>query len=146
MDQFMPATILFIIFAWGASFFVATSNYDAQIQKANEITYNYTQLAAKKGELTSGMYSELKNSLAKFGEFDIYAWAERHNSNGSKTIVEGSALLNYDLRENDFDIIQIHARSKKDHALTYFYKMAIFGATSFTSSIRVNTQAASYVQ
>lgn len=146
MDQFMPATILFIIFAWGASFFVATTNYDAQLQKTNEITYNYTQLAAKKGSLTSTMYNELKNRLGAFGDFDIYAWAERFESDGSKTIVQGSALLNYNLRDNDFDMIQIHARAKKDHPLTYFYKMATFGATSFTSSVRVNSQAASYIQ
>ena len=142
----MPATLLFIIFAWGASFFVASSNFDAQTQKATELTYNYTQLAAKKGSLTSTMYNELKTSLSKFGDFDIYAKAERYNSDGTKSTIEGASLLNYDLRENDYDTLQIHARSSKDHGLTYFYKMAIFGATDFASSVRVNTQAASYIQ
>lgn len=146
MEEFIPATILVIIFSWFTSFFVSYSDFDARQHKVDAITYNYTQLAAKKGSLTPAMYSELEKELSKLGEFDIYAWAEKYNSTGTKTKTEGKPLVGYDLRENDYDILNVSARAKKDHSLTFFYKAATFGPTGFSSNIRINSQATSYIQ
>lgn len=142
----MPATLLFILFGWMTSFFVVTNDFQAREQKVFETTYNYTQLAAKKGTFTRGMYQELKTSLSNLGEYDLHAHGEYHRPDGTKTIRSGNALLDYPLRDNGYDLLVIHAISKKPHPLTYFYKTAVFGPTGFMQDIRIRSQAASYIQ
>lgn len=143
MDQFLPATILMMILAWYTSYFVSYSDFDAKQQAVNTITYNYTQLAAKKGQFTGGMKDELISKLSPYGDYEVYVWAEK---DGSSSYLEGTSVIGADLREGDYDFVNVYVNSTKAHSLTFFYKTAIFGNTGSSIEMKVSSKASSYIQ
>lgn len=116
--QDILASILFIIFfVWSSYFLQGDRDYSTQTQAIANITYRYTQTAGKKGELTEAIYNDLENSINYYGDYKITLIAERYEEDNTVTKLEGTNIVGYDLRENDFDILTIYVEGERQHWL-----------------------------
>lgn len=122
--QDILASILFVIFfAWSTYFMQGDRDYSTQTQALSNITYRYTQTAGKKGELTEAIYQDLEKAINLYGEYEIKVIAERYEEDNTTTKIEGDAIVGYDLRENEFDILTVYVEGKNQHWLGTVQKL-----------------------
>jgi hypothetical protein len=144
MDETWAASVLLIIFCWFAYFVQGDRDYATRQLAVNNITYRYTQIASKKGELNEVIYDELERKLDVYGEFEIRLLAEKFEEDNTITRLEGDEVIGYDLRGNDFDTITIYAEAQKDHYLTTIFQMFPMNFTN--ARYRIVSQSAAYIE
>lgn len=144
MSEITSATIFFIIFTWICFFIQADRDYTVRDQAVSNITYSYTQTAAKKGTINDTIYNELESKINKLGDFNIFIVAERFNGDGTVTTLMNDMVIGYDLRGNGFDIITVYVSSTKEHYLNKV--LSIFQGDAANDRYRIEARAAAYIQ
>ncbi len=137
--------VLFMMFSsWAMNYELATRNYNTENQAIGNITYRYTQVAGKKGELNSTIYEELEKKLAIYGDYEITIVAEKFNEDNTITRIENESVVDLDLRENDFDILTIYVQDKNKHFLSTVFEVSPLGRLE--SDIHLAAKASVYIQ
>lgn len=125
MEDFFPAIIVTIILMWFMFSMSLTYNYDIVQQDVENIVFQYTQIASKKGILQESVYEEMIGKIEKYGTFDIYLTAEKFNG-ASKTELKGDSVIDRNLREEGYDLLTITAIAKKRHPISLLYSLNMF--------------------
>lgn len=125
MKDAIGITILLIIFTWITLFTQFSLDYNTRQQAIENIVYRYTQVAAKKGEMSSLVYEEMEKKLNLYGEFDIILSAEKFSENDVAEYTND--ILDTNLREEGFDIINVYAQSRKPHLIKIVMHNTPFG-------------------
>lgn len=148
MEKFWASLLVIPIFTWYSFHAVLDRDFRIKQQAVENIVYQYTQIAAKKGTLYSSVYNEMENRLSRFGVFDIMLTAERFNgSSDMPELIEGKDIIGRDLRSGGFDIINIYAESSNEHPLGRLYEITPFGTKSGADAdIRYFGKASVYIQ
>jgi len=148
MEKFWAALLVIPVLMWYSFHSVLDRDFKIKQQAIENIVYQYTQIAAKKGALYESVYAEMEQRLKAFGEFDIAVSAEKYtgNSNTPEVIVN-DAVVGRELRSQGYDIINIYAEGRKEHPLGRLYELTPFGTPSgvFTD-IRFFAKASVYIQ
>ncbi|HQJ37749.1 MAG TPA: hypothetical protein PK223_07890 [Bacillota bacterium] len=148
MEKFWASLLVIPIFTWYSFHAVLDRDYRIKQQAVENIVYQYTQIAAKKGILYASVYNEMENRLARFGDFDIIVTAERFTgSSNIPELIEGMDIMGRDLRTEGFDIINVYAESNNRHPLGRLYEITPFGTKSGAEAdIRYFGKASVYIQ
>lgn len=110
-----------------------TKEYQLKQKAVENIVYNYSQVAGKKGVLNQASYDALVKELTRFGDFEIILKAEKFEQDGTKTIVDGDSVIDYDLRTNDYDLITIYVENKDELFINKVYATPPMGIdTNYT--------------
>lgn len=117
MRDIIFTTVLFFLIGWFCILFVGNIDYSVRREAVGNVLYRYTQTAGKKGEMNEIIYKELQEKLHYYGEFEIALTAERFEKDKIIT-VENDAVIDLDLREEDYDILTIEIMSKRNHWLS----------------------------
>ena len=112
------------------------------------IVYQYTQIAAKKGILSDNVYLEMQQRLSRYGVFEISATAEKYYDDASTPlIIANTEVFNRDLRGEGFDIINIYVQCTTEHPLGKLYKITPLGNKLDNShDIKLFGRAAVFIQ
>lgn len=148
MEKFWASLLVIPVFMWYSFHAVLDRDFKIRQQAVENIVYQYTQIAAKKGVLYESVYREMEDKLSRFGEFDIYLNAEKFTGSGYvPEVIEGMGVIGIDLRELGYDIINIYAVSRNEHPLGRLYKVTPFGTRSGAEAdIRHFAKASVYIQ
>ncbi len=148
MEKFWASLLVIPIFIWYSFNAVLDRDFKLRQQTVENIVYQYTQVAAKKGALYDSVYYEMKDKLSGFGEFDIYVTAEKFTGiSDSPEVIEDSEVIGKDLRSEGYDIINIYVESRNEHPLGKLYEMTPFGTSSGAEAdIRHFGKASVYIQ
>lgn len=149
MEKFWASLIVIPIFTWYSFHAVLDRDFRIRQQVVENIVYQYTQIAAKKGALYGSVYNEMEERLSRFGTFDISLTAERFTGKGeAPEVIEGEeAIIGRDLRSEGYDIINIYAESRNEHPLGRLYEITPFGTKSGAEAdIRYFGKASVYIQ
>lgn len=148
MEKFWASILVIPIFMWYSYHSVLEQDFRIRQQTVENIVYQYTQIAAKKGSLYNSVYGELERKLEGFGDFSIGVMAEKFSgSNDIPVVITGSQVIGKDLRTDGYDIINIYVESLKEHPLGRLYDITPFGGSSGAGSkIRIFARASVYIQ
>ncbi|MBP7073357.1 MAG: hypothetical protein KBB40_07640 [Clostridia bacterium] len=148
MEKFWASILVIPIFTWYSFHAVLDRDFRIKQQAVENIVYQYTQIAAKKGALYNSVYNEMEERLSRFGTFDISLTAERFTgSSDTPELIEGAYIIGRDLRSEGFDIINIYAESINRHPLGRLYEITPFGTRSGAEAdIRYFGKASVYIQ
>lgn len=144
MEKAIGLTLLLIFGGWALNYEFGSRDYTTKQQAINNITYRYTQIAGKKGELNPTIYNELESKLNIYGNFDIKVVAERFNSDDTITKIEGTDVIGLDLRENEFDILTIFVEDTKKHFLNTVLEVSPLGRVD--ANYKLNGKSSVYIQ
>jgi hypothetical protein len=108
-------------------FTVLDRNYTMAQQDVENIVYQYTQIAAKKGVLYQSVLDEMDKHLNKYGDYEINITAEKFVGNNEPVVMEGSSTIDAELRESGFDLLSITVIYKKRHPVSIMYEYSVFG-------------------
>lgn len=148
MEKFWASLLVIPIFIWYSFHAVLDRDFRIRQQAVENIVYQYTQVAAKKGTLYASVYNEMENRLSRFGAFNIMVTAERFTGiSDTPELIEGEEIIGRDLRSEGFDIINIYAESNNEHPLGRLYEITPFGTKSGAEAdIRYFGKASVYIQ
>ena len=148
MEKFWATLLVIPILTWYSFHAVLDRDFRIKQQTVENIVYQYTQIAAKKGALYNSVYNEMEERLSRFGTFDISLTAERFTgSSDTPELIEGAYIIGRDLRSEGFDIINIYAESINRHPLGRLYELTPFGTRSGAEAdIRYFGKASVYIQ
>lgn len=148
MEKFWASILVIPIFMWYSYHSVLERDFRIRQQTVENMVYQYTQIAAKKGSLYNSVYDELERKLASFGDFSIGVMAEKFSGNNDIPVVlTGSQVIGRDLRLDGYDIISIYAESVKEHPLGRLYNITPFGGNSGAGAdVRIFARASVYIQ
>ncbi|MGE5629803.1 MAG: hypothetical protein ACM3TR_01760 [Caulobacteraceae bacterium] len=125
MEDFYPAIIVLIILTYFTLCVGLSYSYDIVQQDVENIVFQYTQIAAKKGIMYQSVYDEMISRLDKYGSFTPYIKAEKF-SDGSIYTLEGKQVLDIDLREEGYDLLTITVVYDKKHPVNLVYSLNFF--------------------
>lgn len=148
MEKFWASLLVIPIFMWYSFNFALDRDFKIKQQLVQNTVYQYTQIAAKKGMLYDSVYNEMETKLNRLGAFDISVSAEKFTI-GSDTpvVITNEDVINKNLREEGFDIINIYVRSRNEHPLSRLYEITPYGtSTGQDCDIRFFGKAAVYIQ
>jgi len=148
MEKFWASILVIPIFMWYSYHAVLERDFRIRQQTVENIVYQYTQIAAKKGSLYNSVYEELEGKLSRFGDFSIGVMAEKFSGNNAMPeVLTGSQAIGKDLRSDGYDIINIYAESMKEHPLGKLYEITPFGGNSSAEAeIKIFARASVYIQ
>ncbi len=146
MKDALGITLTMFILAWMMFFYQGSVDFQVRQQAVGNIVYRYAQTAGKKGILNDTIYQDLGDKLSLYGDYEIQILAEKFNTDGVIAL-NSDAVINYDLRENNFDILTIYVISKKEHWLDQVIEKSPFGKTD-TSRLQYHiiAKSAVYIQ
>jgi hypothetical protein len=128
-------------------FTVLDRNYTLAQQDVENIVYQYTQIAAKKGMLYESVLSDMEEQLSKYGDHEMFLEAERFESGGESVLLEGMAIINHDLRKQGYDLISITVIYNKRHPVSLLYEYSVFGVPKSKSyDFMLFGKASSYIR
>jgi hypothetical protein len=148
MEKFWASLLVIPIFMWYSFHAVLDRDFRIRQQTVENIVYQYTQVAAKKGALYNSVYNEMEDRLSRFGVFDISVTAEKFTGiSDTPEIIIGSEVIGKDLRSEGYDIINIYVESYNEHPLGRLYEVTPFGTKSGAEAdIRHFGKASVYIQ
>ena len=147
MQNFWAVLVVLPIFTWYSMFTVLDRNYTMAQQDIENIVYQYTQIAAKKGILYESVLSDMEEQLSKYGNYEIFIKAERFEGNGEAIALEGMTTINYDLREQGYDLISVIVIYSKRHPVSVMYEFSVFGTPNNKSyNFTLFGKASSYIR
>jgi hypothetical protein len=144
MKEALGLVLLIIFGGWAMNYELATRNYNTESQAVSNLTYRYTQVAGKKGELSTVVYNEFKKKLAIYGDYEITIVAEKFNEDDTITRLENDSVIDLPLRENEFDILTIYVQEKNRHLLSTIFEVSPLGRLE--SDIHLAAKASVYIQ
>jgi hypothetical protein len=128
-------------------FTVLDRNYTMEQQDVENIVYQYTQIAAKKGVLYQSVLDEMEKQLSKYGEHQIYITAEKFVGNNEPYTIEGLSTIDTGLRESGFDLLNITVVYNKRHPVSIMYEYGVFGTpTNISYNFTLFGKASSYIR
>lgn len=127
MQNFWAVLVVLPIFTWYSMFSVLDRNYTIVQQDVENIVYEYTQIAGKKGMLYPSVFEEMDSRLSKYGEHEIYISAEKYFGGAAPAKLEGFAAVGADLRAQGYDLINITVLYTKRHPVSVMYEFNVFG-------------------
>lgn len=146
MHNFWAALLVLPIFTWYSMFTVLDRNYTLAQQDVENIVYQYTQIAAKKGILYEEVLEEMDKNLSKYGEHEIYISAESFSGDGEPERLEAWDVVDTDLREQGYDLINISVIYDKRHPVSVLYEYSVFGTPNGeTRNFSLFGKASSYI-
>jgi hypothetical protein len=147
MHNFWAVLVVLPIFTWYSMFTVLDRNYTIAQQDVENIVYQYTQVAAKKGILFDSVLIDMEEQLSKYGEYEVFIKAEKFQENSEPFILEGMTAVNYDLRKQGYDLINIIVIYKKRHPVSIMYEYSVLGAPNSKSyDFTLFGKASSYIR
>jgi hypothetical protein len=148
MEKFWASLLVIPIFMWYSFHAVLDRDFKIRQQAVENIVYQYTQVAAKKGVLYNSVYDEMKNKLYKHGIFEISVTAEKFTGTSDiPEIIADTEVIGKDLRSKGYDIINIFVESENEHPLGKLYEVTPFGTKSgVEADIRYFAKASVYIQ
>jgi hypothetical protein len=148
MEKFWASLLVIPIFMWYSFHAVLDRDFKIRQQTVENIVYQYTQVAAKKGALYGSVYNELEKKLSRLGTFEISVTAEKFSGiSDTPEVMENSDVIGKDLRTLGYDIINIYVESQNEHPLGRLYEITPFGTSSGADSdIRYFGKASVYIQ
>lgn len=147
MHNFWAALLVLPIFTWYSMFTVLDRNYTLAQQDVENIVYQYTQIAAKKGTLYTKVLEEMDDDLSKYGEHEVFITAERFEGNAEPVQLEAWDVVDKDLRELGYDLINISVIYEKRHPVSVMYEYSVFGTPNGqTRSFCLFGKASSYIR
>lgn len=148
MEKFWASLLVIPIFMWYSFHAVLDRDFKIKQQAVENVVYQYTQIASKKGVLYPSVYGEMEEKLSRFGTFEIMVSAEKF-AGGSDTpeVIADEDLIGQDLRSQGYDIINIYVESLNEHPLGRLYEITPFGTDSgVETDIRYFARASVYIQ
>jgi hypothetical protein len=133
MHNFWAVLVVLPIFTWYSMFTVLDRNYTIAQQDVENIVYQYTQVAAKKGILFESVLNDMEEELSKYGEYEVFIKAEKFQGNSAPIILDGKTVVNYDLRKQGYDLISLTVIYKKRHPVSIMYEYSVLGAPKGSS-------------
>jgi hypothetical protein len=147
MHNFWAVLVVLPIFTWYSMFTVLDRNYTLAQQDVENIVYQYTQIAAKKGMLYESVLSDMEEELSKYGDHEMFLKAERYEGDGEPVILDGMTIVNTDLRKQGYDLISITVIYNKRHPVSILYEYSIFGVPNSNSyDFTLFGKASSYIR
>lgn len=148
MEKFWASLLVIPIFMWYSFHAVLDRDFKIRQQAVENIVYQYTQVAAKKGFLYNSVYEEMKDKLYNHGKFEINVTAEKFTgTGGAPEIMADAEVIGKDLRSMGYDIINIYVIAEKEHPLGRLYEVTPFGtASGVEADIRYFAKASVYIQ
>lgn len=148
MEKFWASLLVIPVFMWYSFHAVLDRDFRIRQQAVENIVYQYTQAAAKKGALYNSVYNEMQDRLSRFGMFNIVMTAEKYTSTSdSPAIIRGLEVIGRDLRSDGYDIINIYVEYLDEHPLGKLYEITPFGTKSgVEADIRNFAKASVYIQ
>lgn len=147
MQNFWAVLVVLPIFTWYSMFTVLDRNYTMEQQDVENIVYQYTQIAAKKGVLYQSVLDEMERHLNKYGEHEIYITAEKFVGNNEPQVIEGLSTIDAGLRESGFDLLNITVIYNKRHPVSIMYEYSVFGTPNNKSyNFTLFGKASSYIR
>ena len=147
MQNFWAVLVVLPIFTWYSMFTVLDRNYTLAQQDVENIVYQYTQIAAKKGILYESVLLDMEEQLSKYGNYEIFVKAEKFEGNGEPVILDGKEIVNYDLRKQGYDLISITVLYNKRHPVSVMYEYNVFGTPNSKSyTFTLFGKASSYIR
>ncbi len=132
MQNFWAALLVLPVFTWYSMFTVLDRNYTLAQQDVENIVYQYTQIAAKKGMLYKNVLEEMDENLSKYGEHEIFITAEKFEEGTEPTKIEAWDVVDEDLREMGYDLINVTVTYNKRHPVSVMYEYSVFGTPTGT--------------
>lgn len=146
MQNFWAALLVLPIFTWYSMFTVLDRNYTLAQQDVENIVYQYTQVAAKKGILYKSILEEMDKNLDKYGEHEIFITAEKFDGNAESIKMEAWDAVDKDLREMGYDLINVTVLYDKRHPVSVMYEYSVFGTpTGKSHDFCLFGKASSYI-
>lgn len=145
MNEALPTMLLVFLLGWMAFFIQGDKDYFARSQAVSNITYRYTQAAGKMGEMNDAIYEEMMEKLKLYGDFEIHMVAENFTAEGTVESRTGEELLNFDLRGNGYDILNVSVQSNKNHWIGKVLELSPFGS-KMRSNYRLFGKSSVYIQ
>lgn len=147
MQNFWAVLVVLPIFTWYSMFTVLDRNYTIAQQEVENIVYQYTQIAAKKGVLYRSVLEEMDQNLSKYGEHEIYITAEKFVGSDEPVTLEGWQAVDAELREQGYDLLNITVTYTKRHPVSVMYEYSVFGTPNNKSySFVLFGKASSYIR
>lgn len=148
MEKFWASLLVIPIFMWYSFHSVLDRDFKIRQQAVENIVYQYTQVAAKKGAFYDSVYQEMEKKLSGYGVFKIYMTAEKFTGTGEvPQTIEGLEIMGRDLRGLGYDIINVYAECLNEHPLGKLYEITPFGTRSGAEAdIRHFAKASVYIQ
>jgi hypothetical protein len=148
MEKFWASLLIIPIFMWYSFHAVLDRDFKIRQQAVENIVYQYTQVAAKKGALYNSVYDEMENKLNKYGEFEISVSAEKFTGvSETPEVIANIDVIGKSLRSAGYDIINIYVESHNEHPLGRLYEVTPFGTRSGAEAdIRYFAKASVYIQ
>jgi hypothetical protein len=126
MQNFWAVLVVLPIFTWYSMFTVLDRNYTIAQQEVENIVYQYTQVAAKKGILYRSVLEEMDKKLKKYGEHEIYVAAERFVGSEQPIKLEGWQAVDKELREQGYDLLNVTVVYTQRHPVSVMYEYTVF--------------------
>jgi hypothetical protein len=148
MEKFWASILVIPIFMWYSFHAVLDRDFRVRQQTIENVVYQYTQVAAKKGALYNSVYNELEDKLYGFGVFDINVTAEKFTgTDDNPKVIADLEVIGKDLRSEGYDIINIYVECLNEHPLGKLYEITPFGTKSGAEAdIRYFAKASVYIQ
>lgn len=147
MQNFWAVLLVLPVFTWYSMFTVLDRNYTLAQQDVENIVYQYTQIAAKKGVLYKEVLDEMERHLSKYGEHEIFITAEKFDGNGEIVVLEGVDTVDAELREMGFDLLNITVIYSKRHPVSIMYEYSVLGTPNNKSyNFTLFGKASSYIR
>ena len=126
MKEVIGFTLMFTLLMFGSYRDSGTRDYQLRQRAVDNIVYNYSQIAGKKGVLNESSYQELVKDLSIYGDFEIRLIAEKFEGD-TPIVLEGESIIDFDLRGNEYDLITIYAEDKEDLFINKVYRSSPMG-------------------
>ena len=148
MEKFWASLLVIPIFTWYSFHAVLDRDFKIRQQTVENIVYQYTQVAAKKGALYNSVYNEMEDRLSRFGVFEISVTAEKFTGiSDTPEVIADAEVIGKDLRNEGYDIINIYVESQNEHPLGRLYEVTPLGTKSGAEAdIRYFGKASVYIQ
>ncbi|MFZ5352211.1 MAG: hypothetical protein ACOZCL_05740 [Bacillota bacterium] len=147
MQNYLAALIIIPVITWYSMFGVLDRNYKLAQQDIENTVYTYTQIAAKKGVIYKSVFDEMCSKLDKYGEYEVYLKAERFEESAEVIKLEGWSIIDADLRNQGYDLINITVVYTKRHPVSVLYEYSVFGTPNGKKyDFRLTARACSYIQ
>jgi hypothetical protein len=147
VQNFWAVLFVLPIFTWYSMFTVLDRNYTLAQQDVENIVYQYTQIAAKKGVLYQSVLEEMDRHLSKYGDHEIYVSAEKFVGNNEPVAIKGLEAVDAELRNEGYDLLNITVAYTKRHPVSIMYEYSVFGTPNSKSySFTLFGKASSYIR
>ena len=147
MQNFWAVLVVLPIFTWYSMFTVLDRSYTIAQQDVENIVYQYTQVAAKKGVLYQSVLDEMEKNLSKYGEHEVYINAEKFMEDGHTAKLEGWSVVNTELRDQGYDLLNITVTYNQRHPVSILYEYTVFGTPNSKSyNFTLFAKASSYIR